>query len=259
MQLDTRFLLVGRSGLCAVQAAFTNAARRWAADWGVDPTQVGVSATRAWETVPASQGWTGNAEAEGRRVWFAYTEALVSEVEKAVFGSSADGSMVRSGRAILALCGAIQARTELVDAMVRVAVTAGYAAPTSGSGAIPGTVWKRGSGAVLVQVDIGGQQCRVLLDGSAVRALQAPTAALPALKAVDYGAAVADVPVVLQLRIGGARVGLGSLLSVAEGDVIALSAPTDVPASLSIGGGEPVLRAFMGRCGDTMAVELVNT
>ena len=70
--------------------------------------------------------------------------------------------------------------------------------------------------------------------------------------------ALAATPVALDLTIGTARVGLGSLMTLAAGDVIRLDTPAEQPITLSLPGGVALLHGYMGQARDQVAVELTR-
>jgi hypothetical protein len=169
-----------------------------------------------------------------------------------MFGNSA-------APAVLAPAAANAAIDALLDAVCTTVSAGARGAERVDLTSIPASVWQRGSGAVLVHFTVGSQTCCILLDCAAVQALQVRPAALPVLAAVDYPASLAESPVVLELHLGSARVGLGSLLALAAGDVIGLSTRSDGPAMLRAPGGRAALGAYLGRCGDVIAVELAHS
>jgi hypothetical protein len=250
----TSFRLVGQSALAAIHAALLRATSAWAGEWGLAPAQLTVSVERAWEVGPAKQApaWSHCVQEGGREAWFGCSVDLNAELQKALFGS-ADGAAP-----ILAPEGARQAREALLDALARAALASAQSVARSTAAEIPASHWRRGGGAVVAQIAIGRQQCRMLLDSAAAQALQLPPAALAPLTPVDYSASVAAAPVSLQLSIGAARVGLGSLMSLSVGDVIRLDAAGDAPVALKTLAGSPVFDAYLGRSGDSVAVELVH-
>ncbi len=253
------YRLLGDSAVGAVRGALAQAVSAWAADWGVASARVGVGVERAWDSAAArSLGWNRSAQTAGRQAWLAAGSDLEGGLQQALFPADPGFGPGGDAPAGLAAAGAREALGGLLDALVGAALSTRHGVPR-GAAAVPAALWRRGSGAVVAQVAVGGRHCHVLLDGAAVQAFVPPAAPLPALPAVDVAAGVADVPVSLRLDAGTARVGLGALLSLAPGDVIRLDRQADAPLALGTLAGDPLFHAYLGRCGNGVAVELVQS
>lgn len=252
------FRLVGCSALRAVQAALARAVSSWAAEWGVDQALMAVAVERAWETTPSARmgNWNHGGQAGERNTWFACSDDFRSLLQLAMFGAA--DAPAPAGKASLAPAGACQAGQSLLDLLGRAALASQQGTQSEYGPEVPAACWQRGGGAVVAHVAVGGQVVRVLLDSAAVQAVQLPPAALPALLPADLNAGLAKVPVALQLCAGSARVGLGSLMALSAGDVLRLGTPGDAPLSLQTLSGSPILAGYLGRCGDSVAVELVH-
>lgn len=252
------FRLVGASALRAVQAALARASSAWAAEWGVDQALMAVAVERPWEAAPAARtaSWTHGGQSGGRNCWFACSDAFRDLLQMAMFGAA--DAPAPAGKAALAPAGACQAGQALLDMLGRAGLASQQAMLAGQGPEVPAQCWQRGGGALLAHVAVGGQVLRVLLDSAAVQAVQRPPAALPDLPPADLSAALARVPVTLQLCAGAARVGLGSLMSLSPGDVLRLASASDAPLSLRTMAGKAMLGAYLGRCGDSVAVELVH-
>lgn len=254
------FRLLGDSAVRAVQHALAHAVSSWASEWGVAPALVEVSVQRAWASAPARPlAWNQSVQSGGLRVWLAFSADLCAELQKMLFAAD-PGDVPASGAGPgLAPAGALQALEALLDALARAALPGQQNLARMAAAAIPSGNWARGSGALIAQISIGRQQCRMLLGSAAVQALQAPAPVLPALPDFDLKASVSGVPVSLQIEAGSARVGLSALLSLAPGDVIRLDRQADAPLALSTLSGQGLFDAYLGRSGDHVAVELVQS
>jgi hypothetical protein len=254
----TPFTLVAGSLLDAAQAALTPLVAAWARQWGLPADACSVSVLRAWDGVPAKSAgaWSAcSGKGEGA-AWLFVPAELCPALERSLFAPDGTYAPQGEGQASVAPAAARRACEALQDVLVQAVLPAALRAP----GEAPAALWHRGSGAALVSVSVGKQACQVLLNGPALRALQgkaAPLSPLPALTTVDYRQAVGSTPVVLQLTIGAAQVSLGSLMSLAVGDVVRLDAGADAPVSMSTLGGTPVFDAYLGKVGDQVAVEAV--
>jgi hypothetical protein len=252
------FRLLGDSAVRAMQHALAQAVSGWASEWGVAPALVEVSVQRAWASAPTrALAWNQSVQSGSLRAWLAYGAELCAELQKMLF--VADPVHVPGGGApSLAPAGARQALDALLDALARTALSSQHNLARVAAAAIPPDNWKRGSGALIAQIAIGRQHCRMLLDSAAVQAMQAPAPALPALAEFDLEASVSGVPVSLQVEAGCARVRLGALLALAPGDVIRLDRQADAPLALRTLSGHGLFDAYLGRSGDQVAVELVH-
>lgn len=250
------FRLLGASAVRVVHAVIAQAVARWVADWGVTPAQVDIAVQRAWDaaTIPAPV-WRRHAQAGQRQVWLGVGADFARGVQQAMFPSAAE--YVSAGADSLAPAAAHGALAALQDALIG-AVLPGQPHPEHDAAPVPPACWTRGSGAMVARLALGRCECHLLLDGVAVQALLAPAAALPALPAVDVAPSIATVPVSLRLDAGTARVGLGALLALAPGDVIRLDLAADAPLALGTLSGQPLFKAYLGRSGDGLAVELVH-
>jgi hypothetical protein len=254
------FRLLSDSAVRAVQHALAHAVSSWASEWGGAPTLGEVSVQRAWASAPARPlAWNQSVQSGSLLAWLAFSTDLCAELQKILFAAD-PGHVPASGPApSLAPAGARQAMEALLDALTRAALPGQQNPARMAAAAIPSDNWERGSGALIAQIAIGRQQCRMLLGSAAVQALQAPAPALPALPDFDLKASVSGVPVSLQIEAGSARVGLGALLSLAPGDVIRLDRQADAPLALSTLSGHGLFDAYLGRSGDHVAVEIVQS
>jgi len=247
------FTLLGNSVLEQVQATLARAADGWAGEWGVAaPT---LRAERAFDAgMPAAAVWSGLRGQDGA-VWFAWDAQWHAELQKMMFAG--DGTRVPQSEQPpqLAPAAARKAGDALADALVKSLLSAATPALDMPAAAL----WARGAGAVMVTLQMGKLESRLLLDAACVRALcPQPKPVLPALSALDLRAALDGTPVALALTVGAARVGLGSLLSLEVGDVIRLDSAIDAPLAMTLPSGAPLFSAYLGKIGDGMAVELAG-
>ena len=258
------FMLVGQGALAKLESVLERALSAWAADWGVALSEVALAVVRAADRAASDQAghpgavqWRHQARASGRTVWLACDPGTIA-LQKAIFGAPC-ASPSSAAPAGLAAAGAHEALDALIDALAHAALGTPQEAAHSVDCRADGVlshVWRRGAGAALATVTIGRWNCSVLLDGAALAALLPRPAALPGLNSVDYRACLAQVPVALKLVAGGARVSLGSLLALSEGDVISLGNRSDAPLTLRSQAGRSVLKGYLGRCGEAVAIEL---
>jgi hypothetical protein len=256
------FTLLGASVLAGVQAAMTQALDAWAVEWGVPADALCVRAERAYECGAPGLGapaWT-SLRMQGRQAYFAWHPELAGALQRLLFAPDGSHAPQADGPAHVAASAARKACAALADALAKVAMTGATQAGLAANEQPAAALSARGAGAVLLLVQAGRHESRVLLNDACVRALLAPAkpAAGAPLAAVDYWRAVAEADVTLDLTIGAAKVGLGNLMTLAVGDVIRLDAAVERPVSLTARGGAPLLAAYLGKTGDQIAVEITG-
>lgn len=254
------FMLIGASVLASVRSAAELAARDWTADWGLAADAVTLGARRACESsVPETTGAWSCFASQGQHVYVGWHPDSTAVLQELMFAPDAVHAPAFADVAQLAPAAARAAIDALACALASSLL--GSAGSTPAACQAPEAAhYRRGGGAVVLSVAIGRQQSCLVLDQACVRRLagQATVAALPALAKVDIQRELSDTGVILDLNVGTARVGLGSLMTLAIGDVIRLNAPVEQPISLSLPSGVPVLNGYLGKVGTQLAVELIR-
>ncbi len=259
------FMLLGKSTLDAVQAQLAQVATDWAAAWGLPASQVSVRAERAHECgalkAPGAPAWTECAGSQERNIWLAWPSAMVTELQRLLFAPDGTYGPDSQEQAYFAPAAARKSFDALLGALCQAAMPGAEALPRVPATVVPAPLFERGAGTIVLLVGVGKHQCRLLLNEACVRALGAKGGAvrLPPLAKVNYPAAVADVAVALQLKIGAARVGLGNLMTLSVGDVIRLDSSVDAPVALTAPSGATLFNAYLGRVGNSVAVEVVGS
>lgn len=255
------FILLSQSVLAAVRAALAAAAGAWARDWGVAQDALGVRAERASEAArpkrASAADWRLCASDAAGAVWLMQAAELQAELQALLFPRDLVHAPQTGADAQLAPAAARRALLALHDALAGAALAAAKASGDAAS-APDESAWTRGSGAVLVTVTLGRQHCQLLLNHAAAAALAGPARPdLAPLAAVNHRQALATAPVTLQLSIGAAKVSLGSLISLAVGDVVRLDTKVDEPVRMTSSAGVPLFDVYLGKTGDQVAVEAV--
>ena len=119
--------------------------------------------------------------------------------------------------------------------------------------------WRRGSGAAIIEIDLGAQA--LALVGSPVwvaQQLAARPRAKPPLRAelADPRLCIARARLSLQAWAGKASVEIGVLQTLAPGDVIWLDARIDEPLPVSVQGRESGRTAYLGSVEGRRAVQI---
>lgn len=256
------FSLLGRSTLEAVRMAVAAGITDWAGEWGVPQDSVSVQADRASDAAVTrtvgAPAWSHHLGLPTRGIWLAAHPDLLAELQRLMFVP--DGTFGPQGdtHPHFAPAAAQIALDSFVASIAREALP-GQDDIARCAGTEPGKAcFARGSGAVLLTIKLGKQQCRLLLDHASVLEFCSMPDALAGLKPVSFRKALESVPVTLSLKAGATQIKLGSLVSLEVGDVIRLDASVDAPLSLSTPEGTLILDAYLGRVGNDMAVEVVG-
>jgi len=235
------FSLLGESDLLRVRQAALQALEEWRAAWGLGARQVQVACTRAWESARRTrvfeEGWTCW-ECDGRG-WAAAAPLLVSRIREDLFGRSGPGAPERHSpvalevgdRAIDDLIGRVLGK----EAPPAVRKRAGEPAPD-----IPAQVFKHGSGAVVLDIELDEGRLRVVAGCGAAPPSSAKQARAGALPPGESHAALLAVPVTLEAELAELEMDLATLQSLETGDVVRLTARIDQPLRLSAPGGSTV-------------------
>lgn len=252
------YALVAASTLATVQRVLQGALDDCCRAWGIAPASLTLACARAWEAA-AAQAWRQSHAEQDKTLHLGWNAGLALQLAHAMFGP--DGAPAAAGGApTLAQDTARQALAALVAALAG-ACKCGAAEPAPADP--PAALFARGSGAVLVQVRVGGETLQCLLNDGAVCALAGisrvtPLALAKALPAVDFKAALTRVPVALPVHIGAADVALGSLLTLGVGDVIRLDTCADLPLTVHAPGGAALFGGYLGKADQSVALELVR-
>ena len=137
-------------------------------------------------------------------------------------------------------------------------LAAGASAVPSGQ-APPAAAWRRGSGALRIDLVWPAGETALLLDGRAtahwLAARHRPPRAAPA-RMHDLRAASGHGRLRLKAWSGAAEIDIATLQSLAVGDVIPLDLRIDEPLCVSVDGRPALARAFLGTQGGRRALRL---
>lgn len=250
------FVLVGNSRLERIGAALQARIANWQSAWGIERMPVSVACERAWEADGAAAlRWQRRFVAEGQGFWMAWTPGLAMHLGRHIFS---DGYRAQGGLGSMASEGSALALDFLTEQLRATMAPAAVSADASAQD-VDADLFERGSGAVLVTIDLGGQTVGCLLEHASAETLAATqAAALPRLAAVDLPKAARHAQVSVALTVGQAQVGAASLLALAVGDVIRLDAPIDQPMAVHSTEGQLLFGACLGRQGRGKVFEAVR-
>ena len=119
--------------------------------------------------------------------------------------------------------------------------------------------WQRGSGAAIVEIEVGGSVLAILAAPAWVmRQLAARPRSTPGSRAelVDPRHRIGHAGVRLEVWAGNVSLELGLLQTLAAGDVIRLESRIDQALPITVQARETGRRAYLGRVGGQRAVQL---
>lgn len=248
------YALLGQAALAAVRAQCESAVATWCRDWGVDAAAFVLTCERAWEQ-SAAPAWRGSLQSGDETMWLGWDNELRGSLQRLLFPPDRQVGP-HTGAATLAAAAANAALDALAAVLGRALLD--NEVPIADATEVPAALRRHGSGAVLVEIRLERHACRCLLDYASVQRLVGAAAA-PAtpLAAVDLHDLLGDQPVRLAVTAGSANVGLGSLLSLAPGDVIRLDTLADEPLTVTGPDGTALLRGYLGTCQQQLALDIV--
>lgn len=258
------YALIRTELLDQVQRLADQALQSWCDGWGAARQDVALECLRAWDgaqQLPAAPAWCARWQADTRALSLTWPAELPAQVQRLLYPPDRQYAPA-AGSAVTAEAAGEAGWQALWQALAAALVAGGAAAPTPQAPAAD--EWRHASGAVLLVLRIGRLACHALLDHGALQALaeQAmlrgallrPTA--ERLAALDYAGLLAALPVSLPVQLGAAAVDLGSLMRLQAGDVIRLDSVADRALRVNGPSGAPLFDGYLGRAGDTLALEL---
>jgi flagellar motor switch/type III secretory pathway protein FliN len=254
------YTLLGASVLARVQSALQAALAPWCAQWGLAGASVTAECARAWEVKGAQlpPAWQQLRQQAGASLYLGWGTELPAQLESLVFPPDRSYAEAPTGESTLARGAAEAALADLLQALADGCV-GGAAAQEPGAPAAAAALLNPGSGAIVAHIRLGRSACVCLLDGAAVAALRGAQAhALPALAGVAHAHALRDVALRLPLAIGQAEVALGSLMTLAVGDVVRLDTLVAQPLKVSGPDGSVWFEAHLGTLNDALAIEVAG-
>jgi flagellar motor switch/type III secretory pathway protein FliN len=232
--------LLGASELLRMRQMAAQALEEWRAVWGLGREEAQIACTRAWETAERTrvldEDWT-RWECDGWG-WAAAAPTLVYRLQETLFGRSEPGT---SGRgAPVALEVGDRAVDDLIGQLFGKGAPPGIRREAGCLPEISASDFKYGSGAAVIDIEIGEGRLRVLTRCGATRASSAPQARTGTQSPGESHAALHALPVTLEAELGELELDLSTLQSLEAGDVVRLTTRIDEPLRLSGPGGSTV-------------------
>lgn len=252
--------LLGASWLAAVDAVIEAAVAAWAAEWGIGADGIACTSSPACEAGTRVGHWRHGWRAGEAAAWVDWPAHIGVEIERAMFAQGQLLAPAQAGEPALAPAAAGAALDALLALLAERICPAQPRDPML-PGQQPEREWLPLSGAILLEVDIGGAALSCLLNADAVHTCAGGTPprqdqALPRLAALKVSDALGPVPLALPVKLGTVDVDLASLMTVGIGDVIRLDVALDRRLEVSTPDGKPLFAAHLGRSGDQVAIEV---
>jgi hypothetical protein len=241
------FALLADSTLTALLQAARSALDPWCDGWGVTQTRLPLSARPASDDgIDGGMAWRAYRK-DDTSLWIGHDAGFVDELARALWNDAC----TQPGR--IAAEAAAHAMEQLADSLAGL-----VGAPTDRCpGDIPAAgLALAGSGAACVTLHVGVARLCALLDGAATRGFASPARAGKNRALHARRAAVSDVAVRLQVELGRAEVELGSLLTLAPGQVLRLASHVDRPLVLVGSDDKAVLGGYLGHHDQQRALEI---
>ncbi|HZR68364.1 MAG TPA: FliM/FliN family flagellar motor switch protein [Burkholderiales bacterium] len=248
------YRLLGASQLARVAAAGREALGRWRGAWFVAGADACVEARAADRTraehgdaaplVRAADGARWAAVLAGPDAYRAAATRFAAQVGD---GWSARGELTPVLRGALEECFGALAEELLAPARAQPSALVEIDA-----------AWRAGSGAAALELELEGARFAALLSPALVYDLAGAARPSPRGGLARRIDCIQGRTIGLQVTAGSADLGIGSLVSIAPGDVLVLDARIDQTFALTGAGGTPLARGFLGSRAGSKALQLVN-
>jgi hypothetical protein len=225
------YALLGNSELRRVEQRIGVALSTWAADWGLNKSDVSVTCWRSWEA-PASHrddNWQQSYARGEKRAWLSWSPDLPKYVQRQMFPVDVRHAPQTSSAMSMASAGGAAATNALAEAVAQqFDLIDSAAAPHNGP---EPHLFDRASGAIVIVLKIGEHSMRCLANFACVRVIRESGEPLraPPLGRVDWAKALSATPVSLKVTLGQVEVALGNFISLDVGDVVRLPSSIDKP------------------------------
>jgi flagellar motor switch protein FliM/N len=251
------FRLLAASERSRIAAAAGEAFARWMSDWFGSGAEAGVEARPASEARPGSDDAAPLARAADGARWVAVLAGQGAwRAAAARFAAQAGDTWSARGELPPVLRGAVEeCFTALADELLALARVH---AAARGAEVELEAAWRHGSGAAAVAGDLDGEHVEAVLSPGLVSELVGAGRPPPRGGLARRMDCIQDRRVGLRVMAGSADLGIGSLISIAPGDVIVLDARIDQTFALTGAGGAPLGRGFLGASGGSKALQLVS-
>ncbi|NVE01854.1 FliM/FliN family flagellar motor C-terminal domain-containing protein [Massilia sp. BJB1822] len=250
------YRLLSGTALTAVRRALATALDGWCADWGLERVAFELSCERAWESGGRWPLWRHSRRRADAAIWFGWGDDLPAQLQRLIYPPDRSAAPQAASLAAAAAGAALQGLVDALAGLADIAPAPLLAADEDG----PGPVLAYASGGVCAVLRSGRCVLHCVLNDALVAQLGGaalPPAAAPPLGRVDYRQVLAGTALRLPVSVGGAELSLGSLRTLAPGDVIRLDALADQPLRIAGPQGGALLAGYLGLAEQSVALEVL--
>jgi flagellar motor switch/type III secretory pathway protein FliN len=255
------FALLGASVIREVKHRMTDAITAWQSEWGLEQLDVSIECVRAWESSVQHQNptWKERYDESGKSVWVAWQPDFPKYIQRQMFAPDQRHLMQPQNAMSIAFDMAEGSTLALADRMGGLFSSA-MRAEESGAAICPDdSVFAVASGAVLVSARLGDHIVLCLLNHDCIKGMSGTT--MPRMgDPIHKGSlnqALGKLGVTLPIELGQAEVDVGSLLTLAVGDVIRLRSSIDKPLTVYGPNREALFYGHLGTVDGNIAIEVV--
>ena len=210
----------------------------------------------------ANAAWTPLGGRGSAHAWIAVEEATpLVALAQALFGTGQFGDRGGAGREGIAQAVAQRAWADLRRVLqlgLHVDEEPGQANPEM-------QLFRPWSGGVAIRLVTDGMSCFLLLNAQCVETLlraspHPPPAqvSIPKARLAQVESALAPRKIALRVELTACELELGSLQDLRVGDVVPLQHSLEAPLHVNLADGAPLCAGFLGKQGNTKAIELVR-
>jgi len=254
------FTLLGAAVLQELDRRFNQVLLSWCSAWGMEPAAVKVLCSRAWEASSLALGLQWRRYGAEAGLWIGWQPDFASDLQNNIFPPDPHCTSRQQNHVSIAVEGTKRAVETLIQSIGE-SVGIPTQALIDGEECAPlEEIFSMASGAISACFQVAGKSIRCLLTHETVQEIgrHPDQNRLPALPRVPLFTLLNQIPVTLPVQVGQAEVDLGSLLTLAPGDVIRLKSTIDQPLKVLGPAGEVVCRGYLGMQEQSMAIETIN-
>lgn len=224
----------------------------WAGQWGVDESTLAAAGSAVAPTEAAFTGWqclTGSGDRDG--VWLTHADVTARALGAALCDDARDPDTVSRHGGPVSQAVARQAARALGAALCTHFDWS--AANDDAACSLPAGLLR---GGMALSVAVAGATLMLMCGAGVARGLAARAPERADVPLVSLPQVIGGRPVTLSIALRSVRLDIGSLCSLAVGDVIALDHKLDEPVALLAGDASPVADAYLARIGLQKAIRL---
>jgi flagellar motor switch/type III secretory pathway protein FliN len=261
MQAVHPYQLLAQRDADACLAAGQNALREWQAHWHPDAALAlaCIDAAQAGETPADSSGtWAAYGATADTALWVRREAGFERQLERFLFDldqSAKSGERRESELAGAVVAGALR---DLEGAMLAAFAPGNIAPVQAAFAAPPAWLLRRSAGTAVLRLSCGGKALDLFVPHTQLPARKKPVAphTAPHAALTPLSTALRGCEARLTVQLGETEISLGSLASLAVGDVLRLPVGLDEPLKIFAGTGRQVGLGHLGQQDGNRAVEI---